>query len=150
MYTFISIGFSLFLIAVNANATTESFKIEFLSDGRKVIVTRDEVIPYERTVKNCDSTVSCLRASGWRYIAPVPKSPQAGWGNYDRRTTWWYGRREKSGNEFSESVPRVKLYNKVAVVSGDGINNKNRYRNGGSPSRPSSIEQALCVNCKNQ
>ncbi len=32
-----------------------------------------------------------LYSQGWRFTMPRPKSAQAAWGNYDRRTTWWYG-----------------------------------------------------------
>lgn len=41
-------------------------------------------------------TALAMQEQGWEYNMPSPKSPQAAWGNYDGRTTWYVGYWENS------------------------------------------------------
>ena len=68
-----------------------------------------------------------LRAAGWIYVLPEPKSNAARWGNTDPRTTWWpgYWKNEKT-NATSERQPAKPGF------AGDGAQ-KPKWRDGGSP-----------------
>lgn len=78
---------------------------------------------------------------GWRYSMPFPKSKQASWGNYDGRTTWYYGYwYNESLDKYSSSTP--KKHSNGSYI-GDNQNNSNSYRNGGSPSTPTKLEWLL-------
>ena len=68
-----------------------------------------------------------LRAAGWTYILPEPKSKAAKWGNTDTRTTWWpgYWKNEKT-NVTSVSQPKKPGF------AGDA-QDKPKWRDGGSP-----------------
>jgi hypothetical protein len=87
------------------------------------------------------NTAIKMYQQGWRYTMPIPKSPQAAWGNYDGRTTWWYGYWEniKTG-QMSKTTP---LLNEQGKYIGDWQNMSGYYRNGGSPSQPTKIEWLL-------
>ncbi|MEY3143263.1 MAG: hypothetical protein RLY21_1756 [Planctomycetota bacterium] len=73
-----------------------------------------------------------LRAAGWTFILPEPKSKAAKWGNTDPRTTWWPGfwRNEKTG-AMSASQPKGDPSKGRGFV-GDG-QDKPKWRDGGSP-----------------
>jgi len=72
---------------------------------------------------------------------PIPKSPQATWGNYDRRTTWFngYWHNEKT-NQYSSSEPTKRDNGEYL---GDYQNQSNTWRNGRSPPTPTKIEWLL-------
>jgi hypothetical protein len=75
-----------------------------------------------------------LRAAGWSYVLPEPKSNAARWGNTDTRTTWWpgYWKNEKT-NVTSVSQPKKPGF------AGDA-QEKPRWREGGSPGPVSWVE----------
>lgn len=80
-----------------------------------------------------------MKAQGWIYIMPEPKSAQAAWGNRDGRTTWWIGYWENSkANETSLTEPTLQN----GKYTGDGQGEK-VWRRGGSPSAPSKLEWLL-------
>lgn len=123
-----------------------------LNDGRVGIeVTPGKILVASERAKGCTTEVSCLRQEGWRFHAPRPKSAQAAWGNYDRRTTWYFGYWAKDGGtEYSENTPAVRRQGKLVVIEGDGVNNSQYYRHGGSPGLLSFAEKNLCVShCPN-
>ena len=97
---------------------------------------------------NADVSETCqkLMSEGWCFIVPTPKSPQANYGNYDRRTTWWSGYwKNDSAGECSQSVPRYVP--KHDIVVGDGKNCRaaqNSYRNGGYIPISSLENECLC------
>jgi endonuclease/exonuclease/phosphatase family metal-dependent hydrolase len=78
-----------------------------------------------------------LRAAGWTYILPEPKSKAAKWGNTDTRTTWFpgYWKNEKT-NATSVSQPKKPGF------AGDA-QDKPKWRDGGSPA-PVSWAEWLC------
>lgn len=80
-----------------------------------------------------------LRAAGWVYILPEPKSKAAKWGNTDSRTTWWpgYWKNEKT-NATSVSQPKGDPSKGRGFV-GDG-QDKPKWRDGGSPGPVSWVE----------
>jgi hypothetical protein len=72
-----------------------------------------------------------MKKQGWEYVMPKPKSPQAAWGNPDRRTTWWNGYWiNRNSNQYSSKEPVLKDGKYV----GDGVNVTGERR-GGSPNR---------------
>ena len=79
-----------------------------------------------------------LKHAGWTYVMPSPKSRQAAWGNYDRRTTWWpgYWSNARTG-AVSESQP---YKGDRGQWLGDGRGGRAYYRNGASPRPPTEIE----------
>ena len=80
-----------------------------------------------------------LRAAGWTYMLPEPKSKAAKWGNTDTRTTWWpgYWKNEKT-NATSVSQPKGDPAKGRGFV-GDG-KEKPKWRDGGSPGPVSWVE----------
>ncbi|MFN5496316.1 MAG: endonuclease/exonuclease/phosphatase family protein [bacterium] len=84
-----------------------------------------------------------LRAAGWTYILPEPKSKAAKWGNTDTRTTWFpgYWKNEKT-NATSASQPKGDPSKGRGFV-GDG-QDKPKWRDGGSPGPVSWVEW-LCA-----
>jgi endonuclease/exonuclease/phosphatase family metal-dependent hydrolase len=87
-----------------------------------------------------DGTLAAeLRAAGWTFVLPEPKSKAAKWGNTDTRTTWWpgYWKNEKT-NATSSTQPA-----KPGFV-GDG-KEKPKWRDGGSPGPVTWVEW-LCSN----
>jgi endonuclease/exonuclease/phosphatase family metal-dependent hydrolase len=68
-----------------------------------------------------------LRAAGWAYVLPEPKSNAAKWGNTDTRTTWWPGH-WKNGKTGRTSVTEPAKPGWM----GDGAE-KPKWRDGGSP-----------------
>jgi len=76
-----------------------------------------------------------IKAAGWEYVMPRPKSARARWGNSDSRTTWWngYWKNSKTGR-YSTSQPATS-----DGFKGDGIENTG-WRRGGSPGAPPRIE----------
>ena len=77
-----------------------------------------------------------LVTQGWHYLMPMPKSPQAAWGNRDGRTTWYVGYWVGPNGALSQSQPS-KDSNGVYV--GDGLGSAG-WRRGGSPRFPTKIE----------
>jgi len=72
-----------------------------------------------------------LYNQGWRYVLPSPKSEQAEWGNYSRRTTWYEGGwRNKKTNSYSYDVPQKNNNGKYIR---DGDNRLGTWRRGGAP-----------------
>ena len=87
--------------------------------------------------KSTIQTAAELKHAGWTYIMPEPKSPQAAWGNYDGRTTWWVGywvNRTTSATSFTQ--PTI---NSNGEIIGDG-NGYLAWRRGGTPPPPTEIE----------
>ena len=80
-----------------------------------------------------------LRAAGWTYFLPEPKSKAAKWGNTDTRTTWFPGfwKNEKTG-AMSVSQPKGDPSKGRGFV-GDG-KEKPKWRDGGSPGPVSWVE----------
>jgi hypothetical protein len=81
-----------------------------------------------------------MRSEGWRYVMPQPKSPQAAWGNTDGRTTWWVGYwiNNKTGENSSDAPILIN-----GKYKGDNKACAGCWRRGGSPMRPSTLEEAL-------
>lgn len=79
--------------------------------------------------------IACeMYEQGWRYTMPRPKSSKAAWGVSDGRTTWWYGWWYNSvTGQYSDRTPTKSG---SGMYVGDGQNNANQWRNGGSPARP--------------
>jgi len=75
-----------------------------------------------------------LLSQGWTYHMPHPKSPQAAWGNGDRRTTWfngwWYNDKTKL---YSDTTPAKSA---SGLYLGDNQNSADTWRRGGSPAMP--------------
>lgn len=77
-----------------------------------------------------------LVRSGWAYTMPIPKSPQAAWGNRDGRTTWWVGYWSNKKTQETSAKPPVKVDGKFI---GDGLGAPG-WRRGGAPRTPTLIE----------
>jgi DNA/RNA endonuclease G (NUC1) len=76
-----------------------------------------------------------IKAAGWEYVMPCPKSAQASWGNGDGRTTWYNGYwHNAKSSSYSAAQP-----GSADGFKGDGINNQG-WRRGGSPGSPNRIE----------
>ena len=76
-----------------------------------------------------------IKAAGWKYVMPRPKSAQASWGNSDGRTTWWNGYWTNSRtNRISARQPKA-----INDFAGDGQDNRG-WRRGGAPRRPTVVE----------
>ena len=76
-----------------------------------------------------------IKAAGWEYVMPRPKSAQASWGNGDGRTTWYNGYwHNATSRSYSAAQP-----GSADGFKGDGINNQG-WRRGGSPGSPNRIE----------
>jgi hypothetical protein len=90
---------------------------------------------------SCDKatiqTAAELKNTGWTYIMPEPKSPQAAWGHLDGRTTWWVGYwvNGRSGAT-SRSQPAMDS-NGQSVGDGEG---GPAWRRGGTPPPPTKTE----------
>lgn len=82
-----------------------------------------------------ESLARQLKAAGWEYVMPRPKSPQAAWGNHDGRTTWYSGYWKNSVTKGTSSV-QPKEDDKF---KGDGLGSGG-WRKGGSPAAPSRME----------
>jgi len=93
--------------------------------------------------RNTISTAIELRTQGWFYVPPQPKSRQAAWGNYDGRTTWWYGYWINKKN--SKISARIPVKQQDGVYYGDGIDLRLIWRRGGSPIYPSKLELLLSL-----
>jgi hypothetical protein len=151
-FSFILVLF-LTLAFAQTSATTESGErvilfpdgtyrsaIEPKPDGS--LVLRIKQIGSERSASKEDiEEAHSLATAGWRYVLPQPKSAQAAWGNYDGRTTWWYGYWENiKTNEYSSAIPKL---GQSGVWVGDGQNRRGYYRRGGSPAYPTKVELIL-------
>ncbi len=80
-----------------------------------------------------------MQAQGWEYVMPIPKSPQAKWGNRDGRTTWWLGYwRNTKSRETSARPPKSRNGRFVGDGGGGRV-----WRRGGSPRRPTKLEWLL-------
>src|SRR5262245_34346531 len=85
-------------------------EIATTSDGRQVVLfedhtwkplestSADDVTAARKTLRPGakataaeTQTAAEMRAQGWSYTMPQPKSAQARWGNRDGRTTWFNG-----------------------------------------------------------
>jgi len=103
----------------------------------------DAVIPPELRAGqfSCDqSTIQAalaLKAAGWAYIMPQPKSPEARWGNTDGRTTWWVGYWKNGKTSATSAAQPAK--GSDGQLAGDG-NGGRAWRRGGSPRAPTKIE----------
>jgi hypothetical protein len=90
---------------------------------------------------SCDkSTIQTaieLKHAGWTYIMPEPKSPQAAWGNYDGRTTWWVGYWVNGRTGATSSAQPTKNASGEWIGDGNGFR---AWRRGGTPPPPSKIE----------
>ncbi len=151
------------LVFITIVSISSSFSQEIavtLDNGKKVILHEDHTWSYTEGYHYDFSTIkdnripnflrdgiqadkaTLVRAvemyeQGWRYTMPRPKSNQARWGNYDGRTTWWYGYwyNEKNG-KYSSTVPEKAG---SGYYEGDYQNRKGEPRRGGSPGKPSKI-----------
>ena len=79
--------------------------------------------------------IACeMISQGWKYTMPRPKSPKAGWGISDGRTTWWKGSWYNSKtNLYSDTTPKKTS---SGLYLGDNQDSSGSWRNGGSPSQP--------------
>ena len=131
-------------IILNSDGTYEyeqeiTYKYDFtkLSDNQIPNFLRQGISANKQTIR----TAIEMYEQGWKYTMPEPKSAQATWGNYDRRTTWWRGYwYNKKTNKYSENTPKK---GENGYYYGDGQNNAGYWRNGGSPQRPSKIQWLL-------
>src|SRR5689334_2130046 len=75
-----------------------------------------------RTGVTCDKksieTALALKQSGWTYVMPEPKSPQAAWGHRDGRTTWWVGYWTNDKSHLTSAAQPKK--NEKGEWNGDG------------------------------
>src|SRR5271157_3879554 len=71
-----------------------------------------------------------LKRSGWTYIIPEPKSPQAAWGNHDGRTTWCVGYWVNGTTGATSSTQPTKRSDGGWL--GDGYGHRT-WRRGGTP-----------------
>lgn len=87
-----------------------------------------------------------LNAEGWCFVPPRPKSAQANYGNYDKRTTWFYGFwKNDSQKECSIEIPRY--ISKANMYIGDGRSCESSFytwRNGGYIPLNSLEKACLC------
>jgi hypothetical protein len=157
--------FIAIIILLTPAASAEDIIIQ-LEDGKKIVLhddytweyldssenefdfsqIRDNVIPSflrqgiavkSRTIR----TAVEMYLQGWRYAMPVPKSRQAAWGNFDRRTTWYYGYWFNIKTEECSKETPVRKEN--GNYHGDYQDLRGYWRNGGSPRWPTKIEWLL-------
>jgi hypothetical protein len=92
-----------------------------------------------------------LTAEGWCFMPPRPKSAQAAYGNYDKRTTWFYGYWVNSAEqECSLETPR--LIPKHGIYVGDGRDCESAaytWRNGGYMPNSKIEQECLCKTAEN-
>jgi len=161
------IGISLIIALLLIQSLSFAEDIKLLTKGEKIVILHDDYTwEYEKpitydfdfsTIKDnkipsfLRQGISANKATiitavkmylqGWRYTMPEPKSAQAAWGNYDGRTTWFYGYWHNIKIEaVSSSTPILKSNGRFV---GDGQDQRNYYRNGGSPRWPTKIEWLL-------
>ena len=94
------------------------------------------------TVDKATLTVAVeMYLQGRKRVMPEPKSAQAHWGNSDGRTTWWkgYWYNHKTA-KYSRITPKKQSN---GYYYGDGQNDKDEWRNGGSPAYPSKVDWLL-------
>lgn len=109
-------------------------------------VIKDNVIPdFLRQGITVDAetikTAVEMYLQGWRYTMPKPKSAQAAWGNFDGRTTWYYGYwYNVETKAYSKEIPTKKSN---GYYYGDNQNMQYYWRNGGSPRFPNKLEWLL-------
>ena len=145
------------LIAQDIITTNDGKQIILNSDHTWEEVTEVEVNKIENlnTYRNklrpnikaseCDILIACeLLSQGWKYIMPIPKSSKAAWGVSDGRTTWWNGYWYNSKTKEYSSIKPIK--NNKGIYIGDGNNQANTWRNGGSPLKPDNIMYLLSDN----
>jgi hypothetical protein len=82
-----------------------------------------------------------IRAAGWVYVMPRPKSAKAAWGVRDGRTTWWVGYWANATTGSSSMTQPAE----DGGWAGDGRSGDGAWRRGGSPPPPTPIEW-LCSN----
>lgn len=156
---------NVLLIILCLNVCAQN-KIISLPSGEKVILYSDKTWDYYKETKS-DFDYSSLKENvipsflrqgikvnvqtlkeavaiykqGWRYTMPEPKSRQACWGNYDGRTTWWYG---YWYNIKTKKYSKDDLHKQLnGEYKGDNQQMKGYYRRGGSPSAPTKIQWLL-------
>lgn len=78
-----------------------------------------------------------IKAAGWTFMMPRPKSSKARWGNSDSRTTWWPGHWQGPAGRYSSSQPK-----EIDGWTGNGVRNTD-WRKGGTPGAPT-VVQWLC------
>ena len=145
------------LIAQDIITTNDGKQIILNSDHTWEEVTEVEVNKIENlnTYRNklrpnikaseSDILIACeLLSQGWKYIMPIPKSSKAAWGVSDGRTTWWNGYWYNSKTKEYSSIKPIK--NSKGIYIGDGNNQANTWRNGGSPLKPDTIMYLLSDN----
>lgn len=149
----------LLLLCLNLYAE----EVVTLKDGSKIVIynnntwaeykektlSEDEVIEKNRQYlrKGIPANKKEIREAcemyeqGWTYTMPIPKSKKAAWGITDGRTTWYYGYwyNTKTG-KYSDTTPK-KSSNGLYI--GDNQNSANKWRNGGTPGRPTIIMYLL-------
>jgi len=89
------------------------------------------------------NTALRLKAHGWRYIPPRPKSPQAAPDNPDRRTTWYLGywHNTKTGATL-QHVPKGSTRKETPFSDPTA---PTRWRTGGPPPPMTPLQQLLSV-----
>jgi len=159
---------AIFVLLISASIQAQD-QIITLENGKKVVLHSDKTWEYSEGIvytydfskirdneipnflrqgikadKQTLTVATEIYFQGWRFTMPNPKSPQATWGNYDGRTTWWHGYwYNTKTNKFSRSAPRK---HSNGYYYGDGQNDKGYWRNGGSPGSPSKLEWLLsCI-----
>jgi hypothetical protein len=163
---FIEILVVLICTIFSQNILIAQDEVVTTSNGRKVILHADKTWEYYENISyNFDFSIlennqipdflrqgitvdkQTLRIAvemnlqGWEYIMPQPKSAQAEWGNYDGRTTWWNGYWYNYKTEtYSRETPQKRSN---GYYYGDEQNDKDYWRNGGSPDSPTKLEWLL-------
>ena len=151
-----------------SSITIAQDKIISLDNGKKIILYSDKTwdyysgISYDYDFSTLESNeipsflrqgISVDKATlktaiemylqGWRYTMPIPKSPQASWGNSDGRTTWWNGYWFNNKTyKYSRTVPKKQTN---GYYYGDAQDDKGSWRNGGSPRTPTKIDWLLSM-----
>lgn len=89
------------------DTSVNDFDLSQIRDNKIPSFLRQGIAVKAETIR----TAVEMYLQGWRYSMPRPKSRQAAWGNFDRRTTWFYGYwyNIKTG-ECSKETPVRKEY----------------------------------------
>ncbi len=119
-------------------------KFDELDAAKKLAVEMPKALRALATGKKAAATdlalANALRAAGWIYVMPEPKSKTAKWGNTNSKTTWFpgYWKNAKSG------TTSVMLPSESDGFKGDG-EDKPKWTDGGSPKAPSVVEWLCSV-----
>lgn len=146
---FLSISFSQNDIAITSSGDTvllfKDYTYQFKNKEKQKnpqLIKQIKHIGHQlgASLKNIQ-TATKMAEQAWRYTLPQPKSAQAMWGNYDGRTTWWYGYwKNIKTKQYSQDTPRKT---RTGAYLGDGQNLSGYYRKGGSPRNPTVVEEIL-------